>query len=93
MSVISDAKKLLKHAKRWTRDERVIDMKLAEVGLHRNKIHRAKTGKEQMKHVKRFHRSYKQLAFLVADKKKIEYDIRRIHREIEKELAKRRRLI
>lgn len=93
MTVLSDARILLRHAKKWTIDEIKIDRMLAQIEAHKRSISSAKTVKEQIKHTKRFHKTYKELASLVADKKRIEYDIRRIQVEIMHELARRRRAV
>jgi len=93
MSVISDAKKLLKHAKEWTRHEAAVDRTLRMIEHHKHGMSYSRTEKDREHHARQYHRKYRMLAKLVADKTKIEYDIHRIQREINREIAKRRKAV
>ncbi len=92
MSVVSDARKLLKHAKRWSRHEAAIDRTLSILGHHKRGMAYSRTDDQREHHTKRYHRNYRFLAKLVADKTRIEYDLHKIQREINKEIKKRKKL-
>ena len=92
MSVVSDAKKLLRQAKKWTRDEAYIDRTLSLLQHHKRGMNYSRTDSQREHHTKRYHRHYRILAKLVSDKTRIEYTLHKIQREINREIAKRRKL-
>jgi len=87
-SLLTEARRLLKHIRKWTALEKMIERKTRELEECKKALQKAEHPKHVRKHSIRYSIAYKQLHALIALKKKISIDIKRIEEDLKKELAK-----
>jgi len=87
-SLITEAKRLLEHTRKWTVLERAIEKKVKELEACKKALQEAKHPKHTKKHSKRYAIIYKELHILTALKKKIAIDIEKIEADLRKELER-----